>query len=55
MSTAVGFYYVVYDRDGDIFQMGEDLYDFYNEAYEAGKFWDDDPRYGSHDVCEEEA
>jgi len=46
------YVYTVLDRDGGIIAQSDDLYDTYDAAYLAGWFWDDDPRYGSHEVEE---
>lgn len=44
------YQYAVLGRDGDTVHVSDELYDTESEAYEAGNFWEDDPRYGSHEV-----
>lgn len=41
--------YEVLDRDGGTIHLGE-MFDTYAEADRAGKGWQDNPRYGSHEV-----
>jgi hypothetical protein len=49
----VSFYYVILDRDGGEVHVDEEPYATEAEADKAASFWEDDPRYGSHEVIEE--
>ena len=42
--------FTVYDRDGGEIAESEDIYESEAEADQAASFYEDDPRYGSHEV-----
>ena len=54
MKNNTKYYYVIVDRDGSYPEVGEELYDTYEEAAKAAEFWEDDWRFGSYEICLEE-
>ena len=52
MKTEAKYIYVVYDKDGETLAVSEEDYDTEAEAEKAVRFWEDEPRYGSHEVEE---